>query len=264
MEQKIEKGLGIVVSRKLYQSTTVHPRDNQIIVGYDGDDPERAYELMTKRILHYFNIYTGMRFDADKCPSVVKSAKILSAIVTQHQAQDIDPDIDLGRGVLLYGNPGTGKTTLMKAFVKAVESSSDIIPNAPFLSGGIPLRNVCMTSSSQITSDYISREDGGYESLGKYAGWNDMDFMHVLCIDDAFYNIGSKSNWMGNQRNPVEFVLTERANLGVLTFGTSNVWPGESELNPAVMDRILSIFNIVILDDGISHRSGTVFDDEKK
>lgn len=259
-----ENSLGYALSREMYKAGRFYgnvERDNQIILGYDD---EKIYDEFYETLIGNFNSIAGNITTVDAVNDTTKCAHMLTTIATQFNKLNFD--LKMNRGIMFVGNPGTGKTTLMKAFIKTCKDTAKFTVNnplhpfvpdsvkAPFMSFGVPVRSIGFVSGNELKYGYSK---GGYEWLERfYNRWNDY-FMenHILYIDDAMYGIGDANvKSYGTGANPIEDVITNRANAGMVTFGSTNI-DLTSNIAPALISRIMGMFNIVKLDDGVDFRT---------
>ena len=137
------------------------------------------------------------------------------------------------KGILLMGDVGTGKTSLIKCFrLFAIEMHRGF---------------------SIELADAVSRNYEATGSLNKYLlkAYLTKQYM-TLCIDD----LGREplvSMYMGNRRNIVEALLFERyvlfSNFGTITHATTNLDPDDlkERYGEAAYDRIREMFSVVAL-----------------
>ncbi len=111
-------------------------------------------------------------------------------------------DFDLSKGILLLGKNGTGKSTFMKVF----SVFSRKIKNKPFV----------FTSCQSIIDQIDSTKD-----LSVIPDWYKVSEVEGFCFDE----IGKEyvRNIFGSKSDPINQILTQRANKNLLTHGTTNL-----------------------------------------
>lgn len=175
-------------------------------------------------------LQTMIDIDDNNRAVVLKLASYFSGLQNEHTA-----GMDFNKGILLFGNVGTGKTTLMQLMCESA--------HAPFQ----------ITSAQDIVNEY-QKKDGvllieEFTRLihnpisGRYFGNRNIG----LCIDDIGTETEGRS--YGNQKNVVgEVIMSRYANLrGPFTHLTTNATRDElkSYYGLRVYDRMREMFNIV-------------------
>lgn len=137
--------------------------------------------------------------------------------------------IPLDKGVYLWGNYGSGKTMLMKAF--------RLVLNQINKKSGIPHRVFKIAYCKDIIRD---RRDNPKFTINEYSNG-------VFCLDDIGYGAQEIKSY-GNVINPVEEILHERhkklLDHGLVTLVTSNLRFEEAQqlFDPRVADRMYEMF----------------------
>ena len=140
--------------------------------------------------------------------------------------------IDLGKGILLSGPIGCGKTTLMK-----------IMRQMPF-----KRRNYSIISSREIVSEFMLN---GYEVLETYSRGILRDHQRIprnFCFDDLGAETTSK--YFGNDCNVMAEILLTRYDLykdqGIVTHATTNLTADELEAayGNRLRSRMREMFNL--------------------
>lgn len=175
-------------------------------------------------------LQTIIDIDDDNREVVMKLASYFGGL-----RNEFTEGMNFDKGILLFGNVGTGKTTLMQLMCESV--------HAPFQ----------IAYAQDIVNDY-QKKDGvnlieSYSQLvynpvsGKYFGNR-----HIgLCIDDI--GVETEARSYGNSKNVIGEVIAARyANLrGPFTHLTTNATTDElrAYYGPRVYDRMREMFNIV-------------------
>lgn len=143
-------------------------------------------------------------------------------------------DLDFTKGILFKGHTGTGKTFLFKVFNYFAK-----IDNLAYSENG---KNLPITAKivnvKKIAGEFQSPKDGGYSVIQRYANFP------CLVIDD----IGKEqeeSISFGNKMNVVEEIISIREELGMLTFGTTNLNRMEDMYDDRTVSRMNFLFNVV-------------------
>lgn len=141
-------------------------------------------------------------------------------------------NIDLGKGILLSGPIGCGKTTLFKLMQKFPAKR----------------KNFGIISTRQIVSEFMQ---SGYETLEKYSRGNlshDTRIPKSYCFDDLGTETTSK--YFGNDCNVMAEILLTRYDLfkekGIITHLTTNLSATEieSQYGNRLRSRMREMFNL--------------------
>lgn len=184
-----------------------------------------------KHFWDYCQWRIGNSLEIDK-----ENEQVVKTLSAYFGGVEAEHNLNPNKGILLYGNIGTGKTTLMKYFQEAVA--------APFR----------MASAIDLVNDYQSQKNG-QDIISDYADLfqNNVQSRFFgnrnigLCIDDV--GVESEARNFGNAKNVIgEIISTRYQNLrGPFTHITTNLTPTElRELYGArVYDRMKEMFNVV-------------------
>lgn len=152
-----------------------------------------------------------------------------------------DPNYDLNKGILILGDVGTGKTTIMRHFQR-------------FLSFGS--KNVFKIAESRlIVRDYLK---SGIVGIEKWTFDLKAEGKHMnLCIDDLGLESEEAANY-GQKIDVMGEVIADRYQLfikfGIKTHAISNLGSDlKTKYDERISDRFREMFNIVKL-TGISRR----------
>ncbi|GEM_PF-3003329 len=142
-------------------------------------------------------------------------------------------DLDFTKGILFKGHTGTGKTFLFRAFNYFAK-----IDNLFYSENGknLPI-SAKIVNVKKIAGEFQSPQ-GGYSVIQKYANFP------CLVIDD----IGKEqeeSISFGNKMNVVEEIISIREELGMLTFGTTNLNRMEDMYDDRTISRMNLLFNVI-------------------
>ncbi|TAG40622.1 MAG: AAA family ATPase [Cytophagia bacterium] len=182
----------------------------------------------TEDFLLYCQQRTGQNITIDQ-----ENAQVINLL--SHYFAGIDCQLNPMKGILLYGNIGTGKTTLMRLMQEAphasfaIESAQEII-------------NEYAADGVQVIEKY-SRLIYNNNTASRYFGNREIG----LCIDD----IGTETEAanFGNRKNVVAEILSMRyAQLhGPTTHLTTNLTPAELKeaYGARIYDRLREMFNVV-------------------
>ena len=160
--------------------------------------------------------------DIKKWISGIKDGKIIKAT----------GQLTCGRGLMLYGKPGHGKTTLALSIIQELMVNAPIDSFSPSPTG--PVVRPCYFSTFNDILDLkgILMEEHTDQQEALYYGMlgeceNDTYNIRVLIIDDVGKEHASLSGW---QKNMLHSVLRTRFNNGLPTIVTTNVslegWAG--------------------------------------
>jgi DNA replication protein DnaC len=157
----------------------------------------------------------------------------LLAYFLQDEAACFQYNLDLGKGILLSGPVGCGKTTLMH-LMKTLPSAK-----SKFYVKG------CRDISFEFIQD-------GYEVIAKYSKGKHYPEPKVICFDD----LGTENNlkYFGNECNVMAEILLSRYDLFVskkiTTHITTNLSASEIEsvYGNRVRSRLRSMFNLIAFD----------------
>lgn len=143
------------------------------------------------------------------------------------------------RGLWFAGNPGTGKSTLMRAIQRYCAITSDY--RSPHLPQVMVWRH-----AKDITSEYAEK---GAIALAQFS-----EEIKTLIIDD----LGSEdieTKHYGNDKNVIEEILSRRYDRNLMTMVTTNITTKqvESFYKVRIYDRVREMFNIIEF-VGESHR----------
>jgi DNA replication protein DnaC len=134
-----------------------------------------------------------------------------------------------GRGMLFYGEPGRGKTTLALAVIQEMLTTFPIEAFAP--AEGMVVVRPCYFTTFNGVLDLKGRlfENPTDEEERLYQGMlgecrDDAYNIRVLVIDDVGKEHASLSGW---QKNMLHHVLRTRFNAGLPTIVTSNIAKGD-------------------------------------
>lgn len=143
------------------------------------------------------------------------------------------------RGLWFAGNPGTGKSTLMRAIQRYCAVTSD--HRSPHLPQAMIWRH-----AKDISSEYAEK---GAIALAQFS-----EEINTLIIDD----LGSEdieTKHYGNDKNVIEEILSRRYDRSLITMVTTNITTRqvESFYKVRIYDRVREMFNIIEF-VGESHR----------
>lgn len=148
----------------------------------------------------------------------------------------LDPD----KGILLWGDIGTGKTTIIKGLQKYLATINR-------LAYGCNNRSICLEirSAAEVALRYAA------EGMKALARWTELEQATHLAIDE----IGREqiSSHFGTPCNTVQTVLQLRYELRhrVLTLGTTNIDMTSDEFSDRygsyIFDRTKEMFNVVCI-----------------
>ncbi len=194
---------------------------------------EKARDLVINIIAESFppvkeNTRTSFKTD--------EKTKAILTKMTKYFINDPSSELDLNKGILLYGNVGTGKTTLFRIF-KRLSGALDILDNYE--------KKFTIVKTSSIVLEVREKENEG--SIKQY-------FSGGLCFDD----LGKEPKEVkiyGNSSTVMGDILFNRYDRMCLTHGTTNL--NEQELKDHYGDRIhsrmMEMFNWILV-DGIDYR----------
>lgn len=143
------------------------------------------------------------------------------------------------RGLWLAGNPGTGKSTLMRAIQRYSATYED------YRSSNLP-RIMIWRHAKDIVSAFSSEGTAALDKLSH-------DY-ETLIIDD----LGSEDTatmHFGNSKNVLEEVLSRRYDHNLMTMVTTNMTMDQikSMYKVRIYDRVREMFNLIYF-QGVSHR----------
>jgi DNA replication protein DnaC len=149
----------------------------------------------------------------------VKSGKVIRAVGSK----------GCGKGLMFYGTPGHGKTTLALSTIQEIMST---FPLSAFdVADGSPLIRPCyfITFNDVLNLKGALMDDPTDDQEVIYSGMlgeckNDAYNIRVLVIDDVGKEHSSLSGW---QKNMLHHVLRTRFNNGLPTIVTTNVELGD-------------------------------------
>lgn len=141
------------------------------------------------------------------------------------------------KGVLLRGNVGSGKTTIMKAFWNAL-SSAEI--------------GFGMKTSLTVSGEFATK---GHNGISKYISKPKDRFTGIFCFDDL--GMEGNSKFYGNDLNVMASIIAYRYELfkqGIVTHFTTNLTNKEIEFNygDAALSRLHEMCEFYTLGDGDS------------
>jgi len=144
----------------------------------------------------------------------------------------IGDDIDFTKGILFKGHTGRGKTFLFRVFDYFTKIDGlKYIENGKEFNLSLKVVNV-----KKISGEYQAK-DGGYSVIQKYAGYR------CLVLDDIGKEQEESSNF-GNKMNVVEEIINIREEMGMLTFGTTNLDKMSSMYDDRTVSRMNLLFNV--------------------
>lgn len=143
-------------------------------------------------------------------------------------------EMDFTKGILFKGHTGVGKTFLFKVFNYFAK-----IDNLIYCENGknIPI-GAKIVNVKKIAGEFQSPKDGGYSVIQRYANYP------CLVIDD----IGKEQDEsisFGNRVNVVEEIISIREEMGMLTFGTTNLEQMSDVYDDRTVSRMNFLFNVV-------------------
>lgn len=142
------------------------------------------------------------------------------------------------KGVLLRGNVGSGKTTIMKAFWMSLRTTK---------------MGFGMKSALSLAGEFAK---GGYDEIDRYIKKPKSDtFTGIFCFDDL--GMEGNSKFYGNDLNVMAAIISHRYELfkqGYLTHFTTNMTDEEIEYNygDAALSRLYEMCQFYVLGSGNS------------
>jgi DNA replication protein DnaC len=144
----------------------------------------------------------------------------------------------LNKGILLCGNPGTGKTRIMTVFARNQRQSFGMYSAQKIANDFAKDGESIIEDFSEVFKNPINDAEAFFQPL------------RGICLDD----IGSEElkNHFGNKRNVIGDIIERRYSNGVfgpLLHATTNFSAGELEkfFGLRVLSRMREIFNLVVL-----------------
>ena len=237
------------IGGKKVQQESTEDRDQRILNNYQKyNDKIRQGNLLTDPSLNDFQNNFVAAYSAVTKNSWNKDSRARGAIVQLAEwfsGQISTPNLSADKGIYLYGDFGTGKTSVMKAF--NLMSCT---------------KKFKMKSSKDIAKAYAGdaslEEKGGYAAISRY---NDITFRNKEVVGWLFDDLGAESNMKhyGQEENVMADIiisLYDKGHKGRVHV-TSNLRPEElpAKYGSRAASRMMEMFNFIHIVESRDWRS---------